>query len=89
MTSQADQEAIPDRFSITSYLDSPVSVLKNVSDKREAALQSLGVVTVRDLLNHFPRRYIDMSTVTDTLHATIGQQCTIVGSVYELSLIHI
>ena len=84
MTSQADQEAIPDRFSITSYLDSPVSVLKNVSDKREAALQSLGVVTVRDLLNHFPRRYIDMSTVTDTLHATIGQQCTIVGSVYEL-----
>lgn len=83
-TSQADQEAIPDRLSLTLHLDFPVSVLKNVSDKREAALRSLGIVTIRDLLNHFPRRYIDMSTVTDALHATIGQRCTIVGSIYEL-----
>lgn len=83
-TSKADQKGISDRLSVTLRLDVPVSTLKQVSVKREAALKSLGIVTVRDLLNHYPRRYIDMSTVTDTLHAEIGQQCTICASVYEV-----
>lgn len=84
MIRKEDQGGIPDRLSVTLHLDTPVSSLKQVSVKRESVLKSLGITTIRDLLNHFPRRYIDMSTVTDTLHAAIGQQCTICGSVYEV-----
>ncbi len=38
-------------------LNKPVTILKNVGDKRAASLAKLGIATVGDLVTHFPRAY--------------------------------
>jgi len=40
-----------------SRLNMPVTVLKNVGEKRAASLARLGIVTVGDMVNHYPRAY--------------------------------
>jgi len=41
----------------TNRLDMPVTVLKNVGDKRASALSKLGICTIGELVCHFPRAY--------------------------------
>ena len=60
--------------------------MKLVSPARAQALAGLGVRTVRDLLTHFPRRYIDLSKRETVAGARIGGSCTIQGSVHEVKL---
>ena len=67
-------------------LDKPVQSVKAISGARQAALAKLGVKTVRDLVTHFPRRYIDMTRVTTAADAQINDTCTVVGSVYDIKL---
>ncbi len=57
-----------------------------MSPARARALEALGVRTVRDLVTHFPRRYIDLSRRETVASAVIGEQCTIEGSVHEIKL---
>ena len=57
-----------------------------MSPGRAGALAKLGVRTVRDLLTHFPRRYIDMSRIEQVAQASINEMVTIVGSVHEIKL---
>ncbi|HEX5417612.1 MAG TPA: ATP-dependent DNA helicase RecG [Chloroflexota bacterium] len=40
-------------------LDSPIQLLKGVGPANAAKYQKLGIQTVRDVLYHFPRRYLD------------------------------
>jgi ATP-dependent DNA helicase RecG len=51
---------------IDSRLDflSPVSTVPGLGKKRVEALSESGIETLGDLLYHFPRRYIDRSTIT-------------------------
>ena len=42
--------------------------------------------TLRDLLTHFPRSYIDLSQVETCGTARIGEVCTIRGTVHEIKL---
>ncbi len=44
--------------------DANVSALKGVGTKLQKELENLGILTVRDLLEYFPRRYVDFSRVT-------------------------
>lgn len=67
-------------------LDEPVGRVRSVSPARAGALAKLGIHTVRDLLTHFPRRYIDLSAKKTILSACIGSQCTIEGVVHEIKL---
>ena len=60
--------------------------MKLVSPARAQALAGLGVRTVRDLLTHFPRRYIDLSKRETVAGARIGGSCTIQGTVHEVKL---
>ncbi len=61
--------------------DTPVNYVKGVGPKRAEALQHLQITTLRDLLYHFPRRYLDRSTITPIAQLKIGMQATIVGTV--------
>ncbi len=70
----------------TLALDEPVSRVRLVSPARERALASLGVSTVRDLVTHYPRRYIDLSAVETVASARIGSSCTIEGTVHDVKL---
>lgn len=83
---KAAGERTPDRLAATLAFDEPVSRVRLVSPMRASALAKLGVRTVRDLLTHFPRRYIDMSRIEDVAHAQIGEMVTIAGTVHEIKL---
>lgn len=72
-----------DRLAATLSFDAPVTAVAGVSSARAAALSSLGIRTVRDLLTHYPRRYLDMSRLTTIADARIGENATIVATVHE------
>jgi len=62
-----------------------ISKLPGLSTKRLEALQSEGVRTERDLLNFFPRRYLDRSNVQKIKHLMgSGEEVTVVGKVVNL-----
>lgn len=42
-------------------LDEPITYLKGVGEKRAKCFEKLGILTVRDLIYHFPRGYVDYS----------------------------
>jgi ATP-dependent DNA helicase RecG len=84
--SAADAGEPIDRLARTMSLDESVSTIRLVSPVRERALGKLGIRTVRDLLSHYPRRYIDMSQVRTVRDARIGDECTIRGSIHEMRL---
>ena len=67
-------------------LDEPATRIRLVSPSRAKALEGLGIRSVRDLVTHYPRRYIDMSQVQTVAQASIGQMCTIVGSIHGIDL---
>lgn len=46
------------------FLAEPLRYLKGVGPKRADVLEEAGVCAIRDLLQYYPRRYLDRSTVT-------------------------
>lgn len=75
-----------DRLAATLSFDAPVAAVAGVSSARAAALSSMGIHTVRDLLSHYPRRYLDMSRLTTIAQARIGENATIVATVHEAAV---
>lgn len=71
-----------------SILTHEVKYLKGVGPRKAEALDAAGVRTVRDLLQYFPRRYLDRSTVTPMkrLDDTMTQ-ITVVGTVRATGMI--
>ena len=57
-----------------------------MSPARAKALEKLGIRTLRDLLTHFPRSYVDLSQVETCASARIGETCTVRGRVHEIKL---
>ncbi|HET8864250.1 MAG TPA: ATP-dependent DNA helicase RecG, partial [Gracilimonas sp.] len=63
-----------------------LSQLSNLSTKRLEALNSEGLHSVDDLLNFFPRRYLDRSNTQKIKHlAGSGEEVTIAGKVSEIT----
>ena len=84
---KAVRGASPDRLHATLALDAPVSSVKQVSPARAQALAcAMGIGTVRDLLQCYPLRYVDMSKVVTAQSAQIGAQCTLAAQVYEVKI---
>lgn len=83
-TSKAVSGATLDRLHATLSLEAPVETVKAVSAKRAQALHRIGIETVRDLLENYPLRYIDMSQLVTVQQARIGQMCTIQGTIHEI-----
>ena len=67
-----------------SWLDQPLK--RSVDAKTLKQFDVLGLETVRDLLWHFPRRYIDLGELTPLTDLRIGEQVTFVGRVVKTSL---
>ncbi len=74
------------KLTATLSLDAPVVNINGVSPARAAVLHGMGITSVRDLIEHFPRRYLDMSQVVTIAQAKIGDTVTIIGSVHECVL---
>ena len=75
-----------DRLAATLGLEDEVARVRLVSPVRARALAKMGIYTVRDLLTSFPRRYMDLSEMETVLSASIGQQCTIAGTIHDIRL---
>lgn len=54
-----------------------VQYLKGVGERRAAMFKKLGIVTLRDLLRHFPRTYEDWSNPVPLSMATVGEECCV------------
>src|SRR3954447_14960341 len=67
-----------------SWLDHPLK--RNVDAKTQADLAKLDLVTVRDLLWHFPRRYLHLGELTALTDLSIGDHVTLVGKLVATSL---
>ena len=65
--------------------DVEVSKLRNVGEKRIAALASLGIESVFDLLTIYPRRYIDRTKRVDLSDLTVGEEAAVFGEVTKIS----
>lgn len=61
-------------------LQDSVSVLKSVGQKRQEALQELGIETIEDLLLHFPFRYADIA-IKDVTQILDQDKVTLKGMV--------
>ncbi|HEX2029587.1 MAG TPA: ATP-dependent DNA helicase RecG [Nitriliruptorales bacterium] len=67
---------------MTLALDDPVSAVESVGARAAATLaDQLGIVTVRDLVEHYPRRYEDLGEVLPLEDARPGEPVTLVGTV--------
>jgi ATP-dependent DNA helicase RecG len=64
-------------------LDAVVTELPGVGPAAARQLAALGVRTVRDLLEHYPRRYADAGEVVDLSAVEVGQPATLVGEVID------
>ena len=80
--------SIPDageRLSRTCSFDDSVRRLRYVSGSRGEALERLGILRVRDLLLHVPRRYLDFTNTTKIGFCDVGSTVTVVGTIDRIS----
>ncbi|MBN2226312.1 MAG: ATP-dependent DNA helicase RecG [candidate division Zixibacteria bacterium] len=62
-------------------LDSQIQYLKGVGPRRAASLAGVGIITVYDLLQYLPRRYLDRSMIVPIGALQANMEVTIVGRV--------
>ena len=74
------------RLSATLHFDEPASVVKLVSPARHNTLRKMGIESVRDLLDNYPLRYIDMSHLATCASAEVGQRCTVLATIHSLKV---
>jgi len=65
----------------SGLFDTPVTVLRGVSGKRAATLARLSLVTLFDLITHFPRAYEDWSDLKTISQLTEGEDAVFVARV--------
>ncbi len=64
-------------------LNSPLTDVNKIGIKRAELYKKLGIVTVGDLLHHFPRSYIDFTSAAPIDNAKIGDTVTVEAKVCE------
>ena len=64
-------------------LRKPIVYLKGVGPKRAECYEKMGIETVWDLLNHFPRDYIDYSEPVSILDAPLNEPVIVKGRIVK------
>jgi ATP-dependent DNA helicase RecG len=67
-------------------LDDPITRMGTWVNKWLPGLRTLGLVTIGDLLHHYPRRYIDRSKVAKIGDLRMGEEATLIGTVQNVHL---
>ncbi len=62
-------------------LNSPVTVLRGIGSKRAELLKKLNIITCADLIQYFPRGYLNMSEINPIDKLVNGQTATVVAKV--------
>ena len=74
----------PARATAGNGLDTPIRYLKGVGPNRAACLGQVGIDTVGDLLDFFPRRHEYSEDLTPIDQLAQGQQATVAGQIVDL-----
>ena len=61
-----------------------VDRLRNIGEKRSAALGSMGIDNIFDLLTWYPRRYIDRTKRVDLSDLTVGEEAAVFGEITKI-----
>jgi ATP-dependent DNA helicase RecG len=64
-------------------VDAPLTVLRGVGPERAADYARLGLSSLRDLLQYFPRRYDDYSQMKTINRLEYGEECSVIATVWE------
>ncbi|CUH94232.1 ATP-dependent DNA helicase RecG [Propionispora sp. 2/2-37] len=66
---------------MTIYKSTNVQYLKGVGNQKAAWLANLGILTIQDLLEHFPRRYEDRRQIKAINQLTNGEMETFIATI--------
>ena len=64
--------------------DIPVTAIKGVGPRKAALLEQVGIKTIADLYDFFPRRYLDRRTIKHIDALVEGELVTVVGTVKKV-----
>ena len=76
----------PSGITLRELRERPVTVLKGVTPRLASALAELEIVTVLDLLEHYPRRYHDRTNVAEIANLAVGEEATVAGEVKKVTV---
>lgn len=65
-------------------LDTPLRQITGIGYVQGVRLANLNLITVNDLINHFPFRYDDFSETVDIAEAQIDQKVTLKGEIWQI-----
>ena len=71
----------------TAALDTSIEAVKGVGPKRGSVLREAGIHTVRDLLYHLPRRYLDRRQILPIAQVPTGREVTLIARVVRAHLL--
>ena len=63
-----------------------INYLKGVGPKRGAILKKNGLLSIRDILKYYPRRYLDRTNVKKIKDLKVSEQTVIIGKVIRFNL---
>ena len=66
-------------------LGSSISAIKGVGPKQAERLSGLGLILIRDLVNYFPRDYVDYTALKTIDKTQVGQNVTIIAKIRRCS----
>lgn len=72
------------RLSSDAFLDKEVSKLRLINASRAQTLAKLSIYNVRNLLEFYPFRYIDLTNIQTAASAQIGQTVTVLGTIQRV-----
>ena len=73
---------MPAELHTTLTPDTPVRYLKGVGPKTAERFEKLGILTISDLLCHYPRRYLDFSKPYSIAEAPADTECVVKAEVF-------
>lgn len=73
---------MPAELHTTLAPDTPVRYLKGVGPKTAERFEKLGILTLSDLLCHYPRRYLDFSKPYSIAEAPADTECVVKAEVF-------
>ena len=73
---------MPEENCSTLAPDTPVRYLKGVGPKTAQRFEKLGILTLADLLCHYPRRYVDFTQPYSIAQAPAETECVVKAEVY-------
>ncbi len=66
--------------------DSPIETIGRLTKEHRAALERMGILTIRDLLYHIPARYESSADIRTVEQAHVGMNATIYGTFEKLEI---